>query len=49
MHSTGVDAATIIYAVLLLLAVLAVFAGIKAVPQGQVWMMERFRAFTRPL
>lgn len=34
---------------LLLLAVLTAWQGIKAVPQGQVWTVERFGAFTRLL
>jgi regulator of protease activity HflC (stomatin/prohibitin superfamily) len=34
---------------LLLLVVVTVFAGAKTVPQGQVWTIERFGAFTRLL
>ena len=34
---------------LLLLIVITFFAGVKAVPQGQIWTVERFGAFTRML
>jgi len=34
---------------LLVLVVVTVFAGAKTVPQGQVWTIERFGAFTRLL
>ncbi|TDH61671.1 SPFH/Band 7/PHB domain protein [Dankookia rubra] len=39
----------IVLLVLLLLAVLAVSKGIRTVPQGEVWTVERFGAFTRLL
>ncbi|WP_439595228.1 SPFH domain-containing protein [Falsiroseomonas sp.] len=41
--------ATIVLVVLLLLAVVTVAQGIRTVPQGQVWTVERFGAFTRLL
>ena len=39
----------IVLLVLLLLAVLTVSKGIRTVPQGEVWTVERFGAFTRLL
>ncbi|MFC7477616.1 SPFH domain-containing protein [Dankookia sp. GCM10030260] len=39
----------IVLLVLLLLAVLTVSQGIRTVPQGEVWTVERFGAFTRLL
>jgi regulator of protease activity HflC (stomatin/prohibitin superfamily) len=41
--------ATIIFVFLLLLVVITMYAGVKAVPQGQIWTVERFGAFTRTL
>ncbi|TCZ57923.1 SPFH domain-containing protein [Roseicella aquatilis] len=43
---TGIE---IVLLVLLLLAVLAVARGVRTVPQGEVWTVERFGAFTRLL
>ena len=40
---------TIIFLVLLLLGVITAWKGIKTVPQGWVWTVERFGAFTRLL
>ena len=40
---------TIIFLVLLLLGVVTAWKGIKTVPQGWVWTVERFGAFTRLL
>ncbi|MBX6744756.1 MAG: SPFH/Band 7/PHB domain protein [Acetobacteraceae bacterium] len=40
-------AGTIIILVLLLLLLLTAWKGIKMVPQGEVWTVERFGAFTR--
>lgn len=40
---------TIIFLVLLLLGVVTAWKGIKTVPQGEVWTVERFGAFTRLL
>ncbi|MBU8542201.1 MULTISPECIES: SPFH domain-containing protein [Roseomonadaceae] len=40
---------SIVLIALLLLAVLTVAQGIRTVPQGQVWTVERFGAFTRLL
>jgi regulator of protease activity HflC (stomatin/prohibitin superfamily) len=39
----------IIWVLVLVLVVVTVFAGAKTVPQGQVWTVERFGAFTRTL
>ncbi len=39
----------IVLGALLLLAVLTAWRGIKTVPQGEVWTVERFGAFTRLL
>ncbi|MSP01537.1 MAG: SPFH/Band 7/PHB domain protein [Acetobacteraceae bacterium] len=41
--------ATIIFVFLLVLIVITMFAGVKTVPQGQIWTVERFGAFTRTL
>jgi len=40
---------TIIFAFLLLLIVVTIFAGVKTVPQGQIWTVERFGRFTNTL
>jgi len=40
---------TIIFLVLLLLGIVTAWKGIKTVPQGEVWTVERFGAFTRLL
>lgn len=40
---------TVIFLVLLLLGVVTAWKGIKTVPQGWVWTVERFGAFTRLL
>jgi regulator of protease activity HflC (stomatin/prohibitin superfamily) len=39
----------IVLVLILVLVVLGVLAGVKTVPQGQVWTVERFGAFTRVL
>lgn len=39
----------VFWALLLVLVIVTVFAGAKTVPQGQVWTVERFGAFTREL
>ena len=39
----------LVWVLLLVLVVVTVFAGLKTVPQGQVWTVERFGAFTRLL
>jgi regulator of protease activity HflC (stomatin/prohibitin superfamily) len=39
----------IVLLALLLLAILTVSQGIRTVPQGEVWTVERFGAFTRLL
>jgi regulator of protease activity HflC (stomatin/prohibitin superfamily) len=38
-----------VWIVILVLVVVTVFAGVKTVPQGQVWTVERFGAYTRLL
>lgn len=40
---------TIVLAVLLLLAVITAARGIRTVPQGEIWTVQRFGAFTRLL
>ncbi len=40
---------TIVLVAVLVLAVVTVWQGIKTVPQGEVWTVERFGAFTRLL
>ena len=39
----------VFWIVVLVLVVVTVFAGAKTVPQGQMWTVERFGAFTRLL
>src|SRR6195256_4002503 len=41
--------ATIVFAFLLVLIIITIFAGVKTVSQGQIWTVERFGAFTRTL
>ena len=41
--------ASIVFIVLLVLIVITIFAGVKTVPQGQIWTVERFGAFTKTL
>ncbi|WP_419899866.1 SPFH domain-containing protein [Roseomonas sp. USHLN139] len=43
------EGALIVLVVLLALAVLTAFKGIRTVPQGEAWTVERFGAFTRIL
>jgi regulator of protease activity HflC (stomatin/prohibitin superfamily) len=40
---------TIVFVILLLLIVVTFFSGVKTVPQGQIWTVERFGAFTGTL
>jgi regulator of protease activity HflC (stomatin/prohibitin superfamily) len=40
---------TIVLVVLLLVAIVTAWRGIKTIPQGEVWTVERFGAFTRLL
>ncbi len=40
---------TVVFVFLLVLIVVTIFAGVKTVPQGQIWTVERFGAFTRTL
>ncbi len=44
-----IDLATIVLVALIILAVVTVAKGIRTVPQGEVWSVERFGAFTRLL
>ena len=39
----------LVWVLVLVLVVATVFAGMKTVPQGQVWTVERFGAFMREL
>ncbi|MGE0416785.1 MAG: SPFH domain-containing protein [Acetobacteraceae bacterium] len=39
----------IIWIIILILVVITLYAGVKTVPQGQVWTVERFGAYTRLL
>ena len=43
------SAVILVWIVILVLVVITLFAGVKTVPQGQVWTVERFGAFTRLL
>jgi regulator of protease activity HflC (stomatin/prohibitin superfamily) len=40
---------TVVFVFLLLLIVITIFAGVKTVPQGQIWTVERFGRFTSTL
>ncbi len=40
---------TVVFVFLLLLIVITVFAGVKTVPQGEIWTVERFGRFTATL
>ena len=42
-----ISAVIAVWVVVLILVVVTVFAGVKTVPQGQIWTVERFGAFTR--
>lgn len=44
-----IETVVVIWAILLILVVVTLFAGIKTVPQGQIWTVERFGAYTRML
>jgi len=43
------SAVILIWVVIIALVVITLFAGVKTVPQGQIWTVERFGAFTRLL
>ncbi|HVZ10276.1 SPFH domain-containing protein [Rhodopila sp.] len=43
------SAIILVWIVILILVVVTLFAGVKTVPQGQIWTVERFGAFTRLL
>ncbi len=42
-------ALSLVWILVLLVVVVTVFAGTKTVPQGEIWTVERFGAFTREL
>ena len=42
-------AVTLVWIVILVLVVITLFAGVKTVPQGQIWTVERFGAYVRLL
>jgi len=46
---TGMGDFTIFVLIFLILAVLLVFMGVKSVPQGQQWTVERFGKYTKSL
>ena len=43
------DTFLIVFVLLLILVIITIIAGVKTVPQGFVWTVERFGAFTRVL
>ena len=43
------NAFILVWLLVLVLVVVTMFAGVKTVPQGEVWTVERFGAFTREL
>ena len=43
------QAFALVWVLLLVLVIIVVFSGIKTVPQGQIWTVERFGAYTRML
>ena len=43
------ETVVIVWVLVLILVVVTLFAGVKTVPQGQVWTVERFGAYTRML
>src|ERR1044071_9069899 len=43
------DGATIFVLAVLFLALMTIFSGVKSVPQGREWTVERFGRFTRVL
>lgn len=43
------SAVILVWVVILVLVVITLLAGVKTVPQGQIWTVERFGAFTRML
>jgi regulator of protease activity HflC (stomatin/prohibitin superfamily) len=44
-----VEAVVVVWILILVLLVITLFAGVKTVPQGSVWTVERFGAYTRLL
>src|SRR5579871_4198637 len=49
MGDVTMEAVLIIWVLVLFLVVITLFAGVKTVPQGSVWTVERFGAYTRML
>ena len=43
------ETVVIVWVLVLILVVVTLFAGVKTVPQGHVWTVERFGAYTRML
>ncbi len=43
------ETVVIVWVLILILVVVTLFAGVKTVPQGSVWTVERFGAYTRML
>jgi regulator of protease activity HflC (stomatin/prohibitin superfamily) len=43
------NATLVLWAFVLVLVIVTIFAGMKSVPQGQIWTVERFGAYVRPL
>ncbi len=43
------ETVVVIWVIVLVLVVMTLFAGVKTVPQGQIWTVERFGAYTRML
>jgi regulator of protease activity HflC (stomatin/prohibitin superfamily) len=48
-NTTMIAGFGIFWALVLVLVIVTVFAGAKTVPQGMIWTVERFGAFTREL
>ena len=49
MTGTMIGTVVFVWVLLLILVVVTLFAGVKTVPQGQIWTVERFGAYTRML
>ena len=44
-----IETVVVIWVIVLILVVVTLFAGVKTIPQGQIWTVERFGAYTRLL
>jgi regulator of protease activity HflC (stomatin/prohibitin superfamily) len=44
-----IETVVIVWVIILILVVMTLFAGVKTVPQGHIWTVERFGAYTRML